>query len=350
MSQRLSFKEGRSPVMKALPAALTALAFALAAVPADAHVTSTGSIGSDKGAFQAACAFSHQLPDDPIVFFGTPGASHAHDFYGAATTNAFSTPATLRSSETSCLRTDAQAGDTDRSGYWVPLLYVDGREVRATALNAYYTTGVRRRRSIEPFPAGLKILVGSAAGGPQEVDAERVWAYLCPAGTVSTGSPTTAPTCATNRMDLNLRFPDCWNGRDLDSPDHKSHMAYSRRAKGAKALTCPATHPRMMPRLQLTLRYPTPGGPGVRLGTATGAVNTAHADFMNGWTPGSQETLVRGCLVADRYCGGGDPPANLRRASRRKASSTKSTRTPKRSRGSSGRGSSASRASRIHRH
>ena len=25
---------------------------------------------------------------------------------------------------------------------------------------------------------------------------------------------------------MELMFPSCWNGKDLDSPDHKSHMAY----------------------------------------------------------------------------------------------------------------------------
>lgn len=329
--------------MKTLPVALAALVVAVsAAVPVAAGVAKTATVGKDKGAFHVDCGFSHQLTDDPIVFFGMPGASHAHDFFGAATTNAFSTPATLRAGATSCVRTDARKGDTDRSGYWVPALYVDGREVRAAAMAAYYSTGVRRRAAIEPFPPGLKMLAGSAPGGPQEVDAERVWAYLCPAGTVSAGSATEAPTCATNRMDLNLRFPDCWNGRDLDSPDHKSHMAYSRKVSAAaRAATCPRTHPRMMPRLQITLRYPTAGGPGVRLGTTSGAINSAHADFMNGWTRGSQETLVRGCLVADTYCGGGDP-----RAATRKASSAKSHRTTSRPGGASAR---RNRATPVHR-
>lgn len=29
-----------------------------------------------------------------------------------------------------------------------------------------------------------------------------------------------------NGLRLELMFPSCWNGKDLDSPDHKSHMAY----------------------------------------------------------------------------------------------------------------------------
>ena len=42
------------------------------------------------------CRFSHQAPDDPIVFPGKPGASHQHTFVGNRTTNAFSSFGSLR--------------------------------------------------------------------------------------------------------------------------------------------------------------------------------------------------------------------------------------------------------------
>lgn len=29
-------------------------------------------------------------------------------------------------------------------------------------------------------------------------------------------------------LELHVTFPDCWDGVRLDSPDHRSHMAYSR--------------------------------------------------------------------------------------------------------------------------
>lgn len=150
------------------------------------------------------------------------------------------------------------------------------------------------------------MIAGSGKGGPSEVDAERVWGYMCPGGTLVGGSATSAPTCKTNLTELVIRFPDCWNGVDLDSPDHKSHMAYSRRVAGAALRTCPATHLRLMPMLQLILRYPTAGGPSLQL--SSGAINTAHADFMNGWDQPRLSALVRDCLVADMYCGGGDAP------------------------------------------
>lgn len=288
---------------KFLLTALTALAVLAALVLA---VPAGAAVGTDIGAFHADCEFSHRLNDDPIVAFGMPGASHSHDFSGSRTLNAFSTPASIRQAPTNCVRTDSAAAGADRSAYWVPTLYVNDQIVQETQLGAYYTAGVRDTQAIRPFPADLKIIAGSAKGGPQEVNAERVWAYMCPGGTLVNGSATSAPTCKTKLMELVIRFPDCWNGVDLDSPDHKAHMAYSRRVAGAAARTCPSTHPRLMPMLQLILRYPTAGGPGLRL--ASGPINTAHADFMNGWDQARLSALVRGCLVTDKYCGGGDAP------------------------------------------
>ena len=40
--------------------------------------------------FVSSCTFSHGAPDDPIVAFGQPGASHHHSFVGNTGTNASS--------------------------------------------------------------------------------------------------------------------------------------------------------------------------------------------------------------------------------------------------------------------
>ena len=42
-----------------------------------------------------------------------------------------------------------------------------------------------------------------------------------------------------------LTLPSCWNGDDLDSPDHKSHMAYP--TGDFLASPCPSTHPHRLP-------------------------------------------------------------------------------------------------------
>lgn len=292
-------------MLKLILAAFAALVI-VGALALPANGSDPGPVGTDIGTFEAVCFYSHRLADDPIVFPRGPGASHKHDFFGARTTDAFSTHESIRASATSCVRYDTPASDVDHSAYWAPTLYVNGKPVVATTLGAYYNAGVRHINAIEPFPANLRMIAGSSAGGPMEIDGERVWYYLCPGGDLIPGTAVTAPTCKTKVLDLVMRFPDCWDGVNLDSPDHKSHMAYSRRETSAALRTCPPTHPRLVPKLSLILRYPTKAGP--TLGLASGQINSAHADFMNGWDQSKLEALVRDCLVADRYCGGGDVP------------------------------------------
>lgn len=297
----------RSNALRSLAAAL-ALALASAIVPAAAQADhgGPGVAPTGNGSFEAACPFSHQLSDDPLVHPFSPGASHLHEFYGSSGTNAFSSFLTLRLQSTTCVRHGSATQQADRSAYWVPALFDNGTRVDAPAVDAYYKTMYRAPESIEPFPLNLNMIAGSAKGGPSEVDAATVWSFRCKGETVVRGSETVAPTCRTAPLELAIRFPDCWNGLQTDSVDHKSHMAYSRKVDGDTVKTCPASHPRPVPALQITLRYPTEGGPGVRL--APGAINTAHADFMNGWDPFTLNQLVHDCLNADHYCGGTDKP------------------------------------------
>jgi hypothetical protein len=97
---------------------------------------------------------------------------------------------------------------------------------------------------------------------------------------------------AKTQLELHVYFPDCWDGKHLDSLDHKSHMAYSR------DFACPRTHPVKVPQIRLSIRYPTTSGRGVTL--SSGGQLSAHADFFNAW---DERVLAR--LVAD--CFGGRP-------------------------------------------
>ncbi|WP_225854353.1 DUF1996 domain-containing protein [Micromonospora sp. ALFpr18c] len=71
-------------------------------------------------------------------------------------------------------------------------------------------------------------------------------------------------------------FPPTANGPDLDSPDHKSHLAYPVNQ------ACPSTHPVHVPKLRQVLRYPVNGDPS-RFRLASGPGYTIHGDLF---TPG----------------------------------------------------------------
>ena len=239
--------------------------------------------------FVESCRFSHQAPDDPIVFPGKPGASHQHTFVGNRTTDAFSTYGSLRSGRTSCARAE------DTAAYWVPALYQGASVVLPRAATIYYRRGTTS--PVATFPNGLRMIAGDAAAtSPQGM---RVTFWSC--GALSGVPPSSdMPTCPQGRgssLRLHVRFPSCWDGRRLDSADHKSHMAYAVRG------TCPATHPVAVPAIAQIYRYPTLGGEGFTL--ASGGEHSAHADFFNAWRPGALKRLVEGCLNALVHCGRG---------------------------------------------
>ncbi len=238
--------------------------------------------------FVSVCDFSHRAMDDPIVFPAQPGKSHDHTFVGNTSTDAFSTLSSMLAAGTTCER----PGDT--AGYWVPTLFRDGEPVEPLGATIYY-----RRPSlapVEPFPAGLRMIAGEAkAQSPQSV---RLVFWTCGArGEVlpQSAPPACAGVARGLGLRLHIRFPNCWDGVNLDSADHKSHMAYSLRG------LCPASHPVEVPGLTLIIRYPIDGSGDLEL--ASGGVYSAHADFFNAWDERALSELVDRCLNALRHCG-----------------------------------------------
>ncbi|MGH3043762.1 MAG: DUF1996 domain-containing protein [Gaiellaceae bacterium] len=236
--------------------------------------------------FVSACGFSHRAADDPIVYPKQPGASHDHSFVGNTSTNASSKLFSLRQAATTCHR------PLDKAAYWLPTLLVDGVAVAPRASQVYYRRGTLA--AVTAFPQGFKLVAGDAmATSPQ---ARRVTYWNCGAegGVAPSSTVPTCPDAKTMALRLHVTFPDCWDGRRLDSPDHKSHAAYSTRA------VCPASHPVAVPRISLIYTYPVTGGPTVSL--ASGNQYSAHGDFFNAWDADELDRLVSGCLNALRHC------------------------------------------------
>jgi hypothetical protein len=126
------------------------------------------------GLFSVRCLLSHRLPDDPIVYPRDPGASHLHDFLGNTSTDADSTPESLRRGQSNCAR------PLDRSAYWIPTLYERGIRVAPTFATAYYLPAKRDPASIVAHPAGLKVIAGDAhATGEQD---DEIVQWRCRAG------------------------------------------------------------------------------------------------------------------------------------------------------------------------
>jgi hypothetical protein len=261
----------------ALGAATTAAVAVAAVGPANGDRGGRGLRGGGYGGgyFAVACGFSHRNQDDPIVFPNQRGRSHDHTYFGNRSTNAASTPASLRAAGRTTCRLAA-----DTAAYWAPTLFVRGSAVAPRGALVYYI-----RRTIEPvhaFPAGLEMIAGSAAA--RTAQSQRITYWSC--GRRSTIS-SSIPTCNGPSLRLQVFFPNCWDGSRLESADHKSHMAYSTDG------ICPTSHPVEVPALALQIFYGVAGGAGSEL--ASGGDFSGHADFVNSW---HQPTLER---LVDRY-------------------------------------------------
>jgi hypothetical protein len=237
--------------------------------------------------FIVVCKFSHRAADDPIVYPGAPGKSHDHTFFGNESTDAFSTPDSLRRASTTCARSQ------DTAAYWAPTLVVDDKAVAAVDAKVYY-----RRRTIErvrAFPPGLQMVAGDQSARTSQ--SRRLVFWDCGEGNHGRTPPaSTVQICSEGRaVMLHVRFPDCWDGTRTDSADHKSHMAYS------EAGRCPATHPVAVPSIDMLVRYPVRGTERIELASMTQL--SGHADFVNAWQQDELERLVQRCLNALRRCG-----------------------------------------------
>jgi hypothetical protein len=263
--------------------------------------TAKASPGDGNNVFwQMLCTVDHFGPNDPIVFPGQPGLSHMHSFYGNITTNASSTGASLMGASSSCGR---GMQTSDHSGYWIPSLYqvgVNGSQTLVTSSDQemfvyYRRPGGTTGPLVHPFPTGLALIGGnSVATSPQS---SNIIDWDCGGG----GPMYPAiPQCAngTNAtLHADVVFPSCWNGTELNPPDHRSHMAYPDPVSGA----CPAGYPVSLPQIFMSIYYyGNAGGPSYVL--SSHGKYTMHGDFFAAWDPQVQNALVGGCLNAGLDC------------------------------------------------
>ena len=224
--------------------------------------------------FTIVCGFSHRNNDDPIRFPGQPGRSHNHTYIGNRTVNAATTAGSLLRGPTTC---DVEE---DASTYWVPTVYVGSLEITPLAGIVYYTKHVTAQ--VVPPPPGLKLVAGNPAA--RRAQPKEIVSWSC--GGVG-GSPRYAaiPACSRDdALELEVRFQNCWNGRTVDSSNHKRHVAYSTAGR------CPASHPVALPTITVILLYP----PLPRGAASSAGKWAAHADFINGWEQGALVRLTSG--------------------------------------------------------
>jgi Domain of unknown function (DUF1996) len=257
------------------------------------------------GNFRTICNFSHLGYNDPIVYPGQPGMSHLHMFFGNTATNANSTYASLRTSgDSTC-----QGGPINRTAYWAPAVINTAGKVVVPDYAIVYYKGFGTTASIsqiKDMPAGLKMIAGynmAAPGGATHFD------WYCE---TTQNKQQTIPTCPTGeRVGVTLRFPNCWDGKNLDSADHRSHLAYT--VNHDFSGICPSSHPVQLPQITESFWFPNDGNsanwylssdrmPGMTHANGT----TFHADWFGAWDPTIQNTLITKCISGMLNCQDGE--------------------------------------------
>lgn len=270
------------------------------------------------GAFRLVCNMSHLSHDDPIVYPGQPGKAHLHHFFGNTGANAFSTYRSLRTTgEGTC-----QGAELNRSAYWMPALLTEaegGRVVVPDYVGLYY----KRRPDGDPacateaercggIPAGMRAIFGTNYVLDERQSRNVV--FDCNAGFTAPTLADLAERCAgAKHIYARVAAPACWDGVNLDSRDHQSHLAYQVRNRNSGRPRCPGTHPVLIPTLTLTAAYAIlPGdtpqswifSSDVVAGAEAGA--TFHADYMEAWEPQARLAWEANCIGRMLNCSGGD--------------------------------------------
>jgi hypothetical protein len=293
--------------MPAKPASLMP-AITLASIPAAgssfsgarrmaAYIANAGQVPvpSDIGAFREVCSYSHMSFNDPIVYPGQTGASHLHVFFGNTGTDANSTATSLATTGNST----CAGGTLNRTAYWVPAMIDTATNAPVTPSTSlfYYKTGYNgvAPSAVQAIPAGLRMITGDSSSTAPSWVAH----YAC----VGNGPDQTwhsgIPNCIVgDDVVMALDFPQCWDGVNLDSPDHKSHMAYSQAPTG-----CPADHPVPLPLISFQIHYT------VTVANSTTAWRlssdnydkslpggySGHGDWFGGWDRDVMATFIRNC-------------------------------------------------------
>jgi hypothetical protein len=242
-----------------------------------------------------SCQFSHQSQDDPIVAPGAPGTAHLHLFYGSRDTHAFSTPESLKAAGTTC----AMPGDT--SAYWLPAVFAGGQQLAPGttkhALFYYRRIAAPKGTMVHPIPDGLRFIVGNAhAMSPEEnptLGNHIIW--KCGPGS-GKDLPQPPSQCKSGIMVVSFRAPNCWDGVNLDSPDHMSHMAYP---SGSR---CPDSHPVVLMRVESFFRFAVGTAPIGDVTLSSGPWWTVHSDLFFAWVPSELQRFTDACTNAMRDC------------------------------------------------
>jgi hypothetical protein len=271
-------------------------------------------VGRDRLAFRTHCEPLVHARLDPVVLRDTPAVSqHVHTVTGARSFGSYVDPAADFDSE---LQTTCNVAQ-DMSMYWSPALYHRDRAsgvmsiVKTTHTHYYLGIGdgyMRRGNKLHAFPRGLRYIMGDNSDRTPSLSRDRA-SWHCIVDQPGTKNlflsapkhaslpPRYAPDgreCVS--WQANFNFPNCWDGRSLDSDDHKSHMAFM-----LNFSECPKSHPILVPQLLFQVEFHLGAVPkdaraaDFVLANGDATMASFHADYIAGFDERALGGLMASC-------------------------------------------------------
>ncbi|MEU9121731.1 DUF1996 domain-containing protein [Streptomyces sp. NPDC048506] len=260
------------------------------------------------GTFTSECGRNeegHFNSDNVIVTPGVSnGAHHTHDYVGNKATDGFSNDQSLAASGTTC-------NNGDQSTYYWPVLRkLDGNaeqkpgaaqdaNVGSVLTPATVTLTYRGSQAgqVQAMPRFLRIITGDAkafTNGTKNANAS--WSCtgfedrqlkdrypLCPSG---------------SQVVRTFAFQNCWDGRDIDSGNHRDHVTFSDQNGN-----CPNNF-RAIPQLVERITYDVPQGTSFAVDSFPEQLHkpvTDHGDFIN-VMPDDLMNKAVACINSGREC------------------------------------------------
>ncbi|GGM71873.1 hypothetical protein GCM10012275_48000 [Longimycelium tulufanense] len=262
------------------------------------------------GTFVAQCGRNEggQRNSDNLVI--SPGkvnaAQHMHDYVGNKSTNAFSTNRSLLQADTTC-----RGGD--KSTYYWPVVRVrtgqdgdqflpgGGRDGNFGKIVTPSDVRLEFRGNplskVFPMPRFLRMITGDAKAGTNgNKNVAAKWTCTGFENRTTRKYPICPQGSQVKRV---LEFPNCWDGRSLDSKDHRAHTAFANNG------FCPrGTRP--VPQLRMLLTYDVPAGVTYALDSFPEQQHnpiTDHSAFLN-VMPDQLMRFAVNCINSGQRCGG----------------------------------------------
>merc|ERR1712117_1016286 len=249
---------------------------------------------------------------DPLTFseIGECLSDHVHRYYGSVSDRTMRPEVSYEDMRNATGNTGNV--EENKSLYWDPAIYKvvnqdsDNKTFELVDVwfaSAYY---VWRTGYAKSFPNGLKMRAKNdnekltraraVCSGPSACEREDKGS--CSAyGPSSQAEHGFLPVDACWELEINIKFPTCWDGVNLEAKDGVKHVVYADECDGKEHnecfdFDCPASHPVRMPELPLYVRVlDYEGGAHV---FADGS-DVFHSDYFSGWDEDKLQHVLDNC-------------------------------------------------------